>query len=286
MTIAYQAKPTVWLKVRLGPGLLAPVLGVWPAGITLDVLTNSPQIVDQLVWVKTQGIIAGQPVVGWSALRYLEIVAMNNTSVYILDDSHWNKPDLGLLKAAGVFGIIHKATNGATGVDIDFKTSFVVAKAAGFAVGAYHFGTGDDPIEQEANFSRTVQPDAQTVIALDLESNRGYGSSMNIQQAETFCQRIFDRYQRWPVVYTAQWYLSEIMGADTPTLLSNCPLWVASYQPQPLIPRQWKTWTLWQFTDGQFGPAPHHLPGLPQDLDLNYFNGDLIALKQFWNLPA
>jgi lysozyme len=48
------------------------------------------------------------------------------------------------------------------------------------------------------------------------------------------------------------------------------------------VPPNWATWTMWQYTDGAFGPPPHDVAGVPFDRDK--FNGPLEGLKTLWGV--
>jgi lysozyme len=48
------------------------------------------------------------------------------------------------------------------------------------------------------------------------------------------------------------------------------------------VPPTWASWTLWQYTDGDMGPAPHSVEGIgPCDRDR--FNGTPAQLARFWS---
>jgi len=201
----------------------------------------------------------------------------------VIDLSHWNTiTTFAAIKAGGISAVVHKATQGLTIVDPAYISRRTQALAAGLWWGAYHFGTGDDPVAQADHFLGTVQPDAKTLIALDLERNPS-GPSMTRVQAEAFVSEVHQKLGRWPVLYTGRWYLREIMSDSQQTPLSNCPLWIASYQDTPDSQPQWSSWTLWQYTDGQNGPQPWTTPGVT-NCDRDKFNGTLDALAKFWGV--
>ncbi len=69
-------------------------------------------------------------------------MAESNT---IIDLSHHNGDvDLGRAKAAGILGVIQKATQGTGYKDPTFDANREQAIQAGLLFGAYHFGTGDE----------------------------------------------------------------------------------------------------------------------------------------------
>jgi GH25 family lysozyme M1 (1,4-beta-N-acetylmuramidase) len=61
----------------------------------------------------------------------------------------------------------------------------------------------------------------------------------------------------------------------------SCWLWLAQYGPTAVVPPNWSTWTLWQYTDGNVGPEPRSVPGVG-GCDRDQFNGDENALRDLW----
>lgn len=91
---------------------------------------------------------------------------------------------------------------------------------------------------------------------------------------------------RYPGLYSTCGYLAQT-GAEHSAILANCWLWLAEYAPipEPQAPPLWRTWTMWQYTDGRQGNQPHTAPGIgPCDRDL--FNGELPGLHALWGAPA
>ena len=203
----------------------------------------------------------------------------------IIDLSHWNTvTSFSAVRSGGITAVVHKATQGLQYVDPTYVSRRTAAMAAGLWWGAYHFGTGDDPVAQAAHFLSTVQPDGKTLLVLDLERNSN-GPSMNRLQAEAFVTTVQQKLGRWPMLYTGSWYLNEIMTSSQQTPLSNCPLWIASYQTTPALPAQWKSWTIWQYTDGQHGPQPWTTPGVT-NCDRDQFNGTPDDMATFWGVTV
>jgi GH25 family lysozyme M1 (1,4-beta-N-acetylmuramidase) len=79
---------------------------------------------------------------------------------------------------AGIRGIIHKATTGATGKDVAYSDRRASALNAGLLWGAYHWGTSADVTKQLDNFLNQAKPDDQTLVALDFEPSGGYTMSL------------------------------------------------------------------------------------------------------------
>lgn len=91
----------------------------------------------------------------------------------MIDISHHNGTRLCFdkAKADGIIGVIQKATQSESYVDATFRKNREADLTAGLLFGAYHFGDGSDGTLQAKQFLNVVQPDANTVNALDFESN-------------------------------------------------------------------------------------------------------------------
>lgn len=208
-------------------------------------------------------------------------MAQQNLFNGIVDLSHHNTVrDLQAAFNDGIVGIIHKATQGTRHVDRRYKERFLQARALGMLWAAYHFGVGGDPIGQADHFLNTVQPEMPIPLALDLEGNPR-GESMNLSEAEQFVERIHAQTGKYPILYTSRSIIASMLPDNAPTILSNCPLWVATWGEAPALPPQWSTWSIWQYSNGLVGPEPHAVPGLSR-VDRNKFNGTEAELRAFW----
>jgi len=109
----------------------------------------------------------------------------------VVDISHHNgNVDLGKAQAAGIVGVIHKATQGTSMADNMYEQNRQKAKAAGLLWGAYHFGTNADGAAQANFFLSKVNADDRTLLVLDYEPNGN--STMTLDQARAFVSRIKD----------------------------------------------------------------------------------------------
>jgi lysozyme len=199
----------------------------------------------------------------------------------VVDISHHNgKINFAKLVEVGIIGVIHKATQGQTGVDPLYKSNKNKALAAGLLWGAYHFGTGSDGIDQAVHFLETVVDPSNTLLALDFESNPA-GTTMNLSEARAFVTHVKERIGRFPGFYSGN-DIKEKLGASKDPVLAQCWFWLAQYRSTPVVPPNWQTWTLWQYTDGAFGPPPHEVAGLR--LDRDKFNGPVDGLKRLWGV--
>lgn len=197
-------------------------------------------------------------------------------------DIYYNNTIPSFQKAheAGLQAVIHKCSEGLTFTDPLYAKRKVEVTGLSMLWGAYHFGHAGSPIQQADFFLNLVGNDPNTLLCLDLERALD-GHIMPLVDAEQFAARIKEKAGRLPVIYTAKWVMDIInpQGASSP--LFDCPLWVASYNAVPALPQGWKTWNLWQYTNGNSGPLPHTLPGLGSN-DLNVYNGTLDEMKTFW----
>eukprot|EP00357_Protocruzia_adherens_P013577 CAMPEP_0115031512 /NCGR_PEP_ID=MMETSP0216-20121206/38588_1 /TAXON_ID=223996 /ORGANISM="Protocruzia adherens, Strain Boccale" /LENGTH=239 /DNA_ID=CAMNT_0002409197 /DNA_START=79 /DNA_END=799 /DNA_ORIENTATION=+ len=221
------------------------------------------------------------------------IVTDSNGFNAVVDISHWQGTDLDFNEAyntAGIRGIIHKATEGTTSVDDAYSTNRRNAKAAGMLWGAYHFATGSDAAAQAEHFLNVVNPDSETLLVLDFESNPD-GSSMSVDQAVEWVNYVKEKHGKYPVLYGGG-YLKDMLGGSANPTLSQCPLWLAEYGSDPELPPGWGYYSLWQYTDGVHGPVveytdgvhgptPHNTPGLG-NVDKDIWNGTDDSLRRFW----
>lgn len=199
----------------------------------------------------------------------------------IIDLSHYNQnPDFTAAKGDGILAVIHKATQGTSYFDPTYLAHRTSAQSADLLWGAYHFGTGADGVEQADFFLQKVQPAPDTLLVLDLEANP-QGTSMSLVEARAFVTHIQSVTGRWPGLYAGA-YLKELIGAGYDSVLANCWFWLAQYGPTAVVPPNWTTWTMWQYTDGAAGPNPTPVAGIgPCDRDT--FQGTVDELRQLWN---
>jgi lysozyme len=212
-------------------------------------------------------------------------VAVNSINVVIDISQHQEAVDFDNVKKDCIVGVIHKATEGFDFVDKKYAPRKEQALKSGLLWGAYHFGVGGNGSDQADFFLNTVQPDAQTLLVLDYESNRT-GSTMTLNQARKFVAHINEVTRRYPGLYSGHLIKEQLGGVTTPDpILSNCFLWIAQYNgPKPLnIPPTFRTWTFWQYTDGVHGPEPRRVTGIGQ-CDRNRFNGSPGQLKKLWGV--
>lgn len=184
---------------------------------------------------------------------------------------------------AGLLAVIHKATTGATGRDDEYKARRNLAGQSKLLWGAYHWGTAAKVEDQVDNFLNWADPDKSTLVALDFE--RTGGNQMTISQARDFLTLIGDRLKRKPVIYGGD-LLKEQLGNKKDKFFGEHRLWLAQYGTHPRVQASWDSFWLWQYTDGESGPDPKTVPGIPGDskgrLDCDHFVGTPTQLAEQW----
>jgi GH25 family lysozyme M1 (1,4-beta-N-acetylmuramidase) len=187
--------------------------------------------------------------------------------------------------AAGVRGIIHKATTGVSGVDDAYANRRADATNAGLLWGASHWGTAASPADQVENFLTHADPDKNTtLVALDFETD--IGNQMTLDGAREFLNIIASKLSRKAVLYSGN-VAKSALGTVVDKFFGGHRLWLAQYGSNPTVQRSWKTYWLWQYSDGSPNtPGRKTAPGLPGDrshrLACNYFAGPADDLKAQW----
>ncbi len=216
--------------------------------------------------------------------------------VLVHDVSHW-QGNLAtywqMFKDNGCKAVIIKATEGLAYYNI-FKEHAEQAKAAGFKVGSYHYwrqqiknleGTfvNCDPIRQADNYFNWVQKcgvEMDLPPALDIE--QGNNPFLTATVIEKCLRHIELKFGRVPLVYSSPNVLMNILGNPA---WGKYPLWLAHYttEDKVTVPKAWKTWTLWQFSDkityDKKNSAGTIISRKP--IDHNWFNGGEAEFNNF-----
>lgn len=193
----------------------------------------------------------------------------------------------------GIRGVIHKAMQATS--DRLYAVRRPKAIAAGMLWGAYHFNTGEDPVQQAKRFLAYAAPDRNTVCALDWEDENGR-RHMHLQAACAFMRYVDDalvqvgQAHNACILYSGNVAKEEIVHADGPTrtFLGAHRFWLAQYAAQPVMndynhhPLPWKAPWLWQYTGDGSGLHPHDVPGIGHGVDINSFVGTDDELKAQW----
>jgi lysozyme len=200
----------------------------------------------------------------------------------VVDISHHNgNVNFRKVAEAGILGVIHKASQGQTGRDPTYKGNRRKAEEAGLFWGAYHFATGSDGLRQADNFVEAVGDLDKVLLVLDFEPNPT-GPSMSLEEARSFVTHVKEKTGRFPGFYSGH-FIKQLLGSASDPLLKQCWFWLAQYGPTPVVPANWGTWTMWQYTDGANGPEPHKVEGIGR-CDRDKFNGSVQQLKTLWGV--
>jgi GH25 family lysozyme M1 (1,4-beta-N-acetylmuramidase) len=300
LPISGQATASVKVNLRQGaPSIQSPVVRKLSAGMTIPVLSVvvGDTVQGNAHWYRTsdntfawagaflpiESADAGAPPVpvqpaatasGFNLTRVpLVIDIYHEDSVASFDEAF----------AAGLRGVIHKATTGATGRDDAYADRRVLATRAGLLWGAFHWGTARPISDQVDNFLAAAEPDENTLVALDFE--RDVGNQMTLEGAREFLEMINDRLGRRAVLYSGDTAKSAL-GTRIDPFFGSHRLWLAQYGNNPSVQPSWQNFWLWQYTDGVHGPGRKTVPGIPGDrsnrLDCDYFAGTEADLRAQW----
>jgi GH25 family lysozyme M1 (1,4-beta-N-acetylmuramidase) len=300
LPISGQATASVKVNLRQGaPSIQSPVVRKLSAGMVIPVLSVvvGDTVQGNAHWYRTsdntfawagaflpiESVDAGAPPVpvqpattdsGFNLTRVPLVVDIyHGDSVASFDEAF----------AAGLRGVIHKATTGATGTDDAYANRRVLATRAGLLWGAFHWGTAAPISDQVDNFLAAADPDEDTLLALDFE--RDVGNQMTLAGAREFLEIINDKLGRKAVLYSGDTAKSAL-GTRIDPFFGSHRLWLAQYGSNPSVQRSWQNFWLWQYTDGAVGPGRKTVPGIPGDrsnrLDCDYFAGTEADLKAQW----
>ncbi len=201
-----------------------------------------------------------------------------------VDASHYQgQMDWQTIAGQGITFAFLKATEGSGTVDDCFAENWKNARAAGLAVGAYHFFSFDSPAETQADNYCAVVPASEDALppVIDLEFYR----SDNLPEPDEvrrnlriLIDRLRETYGRKPIIYTTKnCWTRYLEGTDL-----DYTLWIRSIFTAPSDSFQ-PAWTFWQYNprgmlDGYTGGEVL--------IDLNVFRGTEADFRKFAESPA
>lgn len=204
----------------------------------------------------------------------------------VVDISHHNEGplpgraiDFAAVAKAGIWGVIHKATEGlsTSAVDATYAPRRKQILAAGLLHGAYHFLRPGNITAQVSWFLSHAQPDQHTLLALDHED-----PAVSLDDAQAFIHGVFIKIGRYPILYSG-FLIKEQLGDRPSSFWSKRKLWLCHYNAHPTWPKAWAKPFLIQYTGDGMGPPPHSIPGIKtQGIDLNTFDGTRDELAAQW----
>ena len=207
----------------------------------------------------------------------------------ILDLSRWQGVlDAAKAKAAGVVGVILRATIGDYYTDSMFAENWQRAADEGLLVGGYHvFKPSIAAVRQIQHYIDVIGarvPDFPHTIDVELDDNLSNSTVTNCLKA---CMPYIPRVRgKLPAIYTRKyWWDDNIINDGTDWTIY--PLHVAHYTTNlvPLLPRSWSTWAIHQYSADGNGLGNFY--GVQSaDVDLNRFNGDEAALRAYCGLTT
>ena len=196
-----------------------------------------------------------------------------------VDASHYQgQMDWQTIAGQGITFAFLKATEGSGTVDDCFAENWENARAAGLAVGAYHFFSFDSPAETQADNYCAVVPASADALppVIDLEFYR----TDNLPETDEVRRnlrillgRLREAYGRKPIIYTTKTCWSRYLE-DTDL---DYTLWIRSIYTEPSNKFQ-PDWTFWQYN-------PHGMldgyTGGEVLIDLNIFRGTEADFRAF-----
>jgi len=163
-----------------------------------------------------------------------------------------------------------KVSDGSSYFDKQANHNYYAAKAAGKAVGMYHFAEGGDPFAEALHFIQAVSPlEEFDVLALDWEVQH----ADPVAWVQTFMSTVHDRTGVWPLLYIN---LATLNAYNWGPVLLNCGLWIADWAvpPQGTIPTS-HVYVMQQYTDAGT------IPGIAGRVDEDSWFGTVDQFKEY-----
>jgi lysozyme len=169
---------------------------------------------------------------------------------------------------AGYRGVIHKATEGSTMVDSQFRAREIAARAAGLMWGWYHYLDGTDPARQAEFFYTTIGGATRGpgILALDFEE-----ATVPLSAGLRWLELVEQLSGQIPWLY-----MGGGVPGSRPPAFARYPLWLPEYNTVAHVPQPWTKYTLWQFTN------TGAVPGVTGLVDLSHFDGTDDELRTLW----
>ena len=192
----------------------------------------------------------------------------------VIDLSHHNTIP-GTLKpahAAGIIGLIHKATEGSSYQDNKVDAREYLAREANMMFGLYHFIRPDNISKQADNFMSVYKRYKRDdiLIVLDYED-----MDVSLDMCGEWLAGVEGRTGIIPVVYSGHVLKEKLGGKKHPVINGDTyPLWLAQYGLKAELPAGWDEYWLWQYTD------KGTIAGVTPPTDLN--TGDPVRIKEVW----
>jgi lysozyme len=162
-------------------------------------------------------------------------------------------------------------------VDSQFQTNWAGIADAGMVRGAYQFfEPGLDPNEQAdaavQAVGGTLGPGDLPIVA-DLEVTGGQSPATIVANLTTWATAVQAGTGRAPMIFASPSFWNANVAS---TAFGSLPLWTVQWGVMcPPLSQGWSNWEVWQYANNGM------VAGIPGAVDLDEFNGDLAALRQF-----
>jgi lysozyme len=203
---------------------------------------------------------------------------MSDIPVCIDISHHQGYPDFDEVRAAGVLGVIHKATEGTTFIDDARAENLANAKKAGLAIATYFWIKPGDGRAQAEFYLQTIDPVDGERCVIDYEED---GCSLTTLRDAV--QALLDYRRELQITVYSGHLLKEQLGNQRDDFLAETTdLWLAQYTssesniswPTATYPQ----WSLWQYSE------TGEIPGINDSyVDLDNFNGAAVQFLEWIN---
>ena len=167
------------------------------------------------------------------------------------------------MKAKGLLGVYHKATEGSTWKDPSYAARRAEAKAAGMPFGAYVFVSAGSDAKKTVEFLLQVASPKPGDLAPMIDFEESALGAWSQAKKDAWMKEAVDLLTRAtgikPLIYTPFNFTSTY----------GCGLWTATYNNQnklASIEKPWSEWEVFQFSNGVYG-VPREFMG--HHIDLN-----------------
>ena len=109
-------------------------------------------------------------------------------------------------------------------------------------------------------------------LVLDIEAADKQSPERVAQFSFDFVHLVHNETKRPVFIYTGEWFWDPQAGGSAKC--ASFPLWVSGYSASPPLPKGWKAWTFWQYTDKA------SVPGISGGCDYSKFAGTEGELHQ------
>jgi lysozyme len=188
--------------------------------------------------------------------------------------------------AAGKRFAFVRASAGTLTSDTTYAANLAGARAAGFAVGSYHFANPDTATGDAANEAAWFLDNASIASGdllpvLDLEVSNGLGPAALTAWAQTWLSEVSAATGVRPIIYTnPNFWSTSMTNTDWFARNGYTVLWTAHWTKasQPIVPAgNWggHGWSFWQYS------STGKVPGIKGAVDLDRYNGSSLPAALF-----